>query len=235
MTENTQKFCVEEGCTNKPYYNFPGEAFAKWCCEHKPIITVNVKNRVCLEMGCNKQPSFNYPDRSHGVRCITHKLEGMVNVKKRKCEFEGCSKSALYNIKGEKKGIWCKEHKPKDKNYVNIFNTNKCEINGCEITPSFNFIYSTRPARCLNHKIDGMINIKNKLCAEEGCLKRASYAYPNNSSRWCCLHKKKDMINVFTKKPQKTIHEKLITSPKKTIVKDSSKKYLYRPMLKMRI
>lgn len=52
---------------------------------------------------------------------------------------------------------------------------------------------------CKQHSIDGMINIKAKLCNEANCTKRSIFGYKNKLSEFCSEHSKFDMINLNLK------------------------------------
>lgn len=64
------------------------------------------------------------------------------------------------------------------------------------------------PHYCILHKQSDMVNVKNKLCEMEGCLKTAMYNYvlleePSTSKqypKYCILHKEPDMVNMKDKR-----------------------------------
>jgi len=57
----------------------------------------------------------------------------------------------------------------------------KCKYEGCLIQPVFNFPNETNRLFCNLHKLDGMINIKDKdrICEYEGCKNRPSFNSEN--------------------------------------------------------
>ena len=71
-----------------------------------------------------------------------------------------------------------------------------CIIDGCKISPSYNFINMKR-MYCSKHKLDGMIDLKHKLCEYEFCKKIPCYNYKNEKKgKYCKIHKTDGMINV---------------------------------------
>ena len=44
-----------------------------------------------------------------------------------------------------------------------------CKEEGCKKRPSFNLEGETKALYCSNHKLERMVDVKNKNCKEEGC------------------------------------------------------------------
>jgi len=67
----------------------------------------------------------------------------------------------------------------------------------CPKTSSFNFPGQTSGIRCVEHKEPGMINVMQKNCEHEGCVKQPCYNLPTEHfGKFCATHKKDDMVNV---------------------------------------
>jgi hypothetical protein len=72
-----------------------------------------------------------------------------------------------------------------------------CIYDNCKTHSNFNYIIESKAIYCAKHKLDGMINIKLKRCAEIGCQIMPCYNYKNNKKGlYCAKHRKDDMINV---------------------------------------
>jgi hypothetical protein len=52
-----------------------------------------------------------------------------------------------------------------------------CQNEGCMKRPNYNYNGQTKAIYCNQHKLDNMIDIKNKKCIYEGCIKRPVYNY----------------------------------------------------------
>ena len=48
----------------------------------------------------------------------------------------------------------------------------KCIFNECKKRPTFNYDGETKADYCALHKLEGMIDIKNKRCIFDGCKKQ---------------------------------------------------------------
>lgn len=72
-----------------------------------------------------------------------------------------------------------------------------CIYKGCAILAGFGYKNGTREY-CKVHKKENMINLKNKICKEQDCLKQPSYGYKN--AEYCAEHKKENMIDVRNKR-----------------------------------
>ena len=71
-----------------------------------------------------------------------------------------------------------------------------CFEEGCTKHPSFNVEGATR-LYCKTHKLQGMVDVKNKTCVEIDCDIRAYYNNEGESiGIYCKKHKKQDMIDV---------------------------------------
>ena len=77
----------------------------------------------------------------------------------------------------------------------------KCEYgNGCSVQPSFNYPGEMGGMFCGCHRLEGMVNVVNKMCEFEGCHKRPSLNYPGvRPAIRCGEHKLPGMTNSFRK------------------------------------
>jgi hypothetical protein len=65
----------------------------------------------------------------------------------------------------------------------------------------FNFINETKAIYCSSHKLNGMIDIKNKICNYEECKKISNFNFENERKPiYCFTHKLDGMIDVTHKK-----------------------------------
>jgi len=77
-----------------------------------------------------------------------------------------------------------------------------CEVENCTTQATYNIKGIKRPIRCLLHKEDNMINVKDNKCNVEDCDTQAMYNYEGlKKPIRCYAHGKDDgMVNVVTKK-----------------------------------
>ena len=76
----------------------------------------------------------------------------------------------------------------------------KCEHPGCATQPAYNKPGETKGRFCVDHKHDGMMNVKDKTCEHPGCETLPSYNQPNETKgRFCFNHKHDGMVNVVSK------------------------------------
>jgi len=76
----------------------------------------------------------------------------------------------------------------------------KCE-HGCGKSAYFNTMGEKRGRFCSGHKLDGMINVIDKLCEDPHCSgQRAVFGLINEKPRFCALHKLENMINLSLKR-----------------------------------
>jgi len=79
---------------------------------------------------------------------------------------------------------------------IDILNK-KCEHEGCNFKPSFNYEEETIGRFCSEHKLKNMVNIYKKTCEFEGCSIQPSFNFKGEIiARFCSTHKLKDMIDI---------------------------------------
>jgi hypothetical protein len=111
------------------------------------------------------------------------------------CEFENCRRQASY---GEFYGkpLRCNLHKEK---YILVCRL--CREGNCKLRPCYNYQGNKQGIFCNTHKLDNMINVKDKKCEHEECDKLPTYNYEGeNKKRFCVAHKLKGMIDILHKK-----------------------------------
>ena len=135
-------------------FNWPTEIIALFCklCMLEGMI--NVMSKKCVE--CDKQPSYN--DEGQPVKyCKDHAKSGMVDVVSKRCKQEGCEKQAHFEG-------WCGEHKPEGSQS----SYKKCP---CGKLATFGNPLTMKPEFCGKCKLEGMINVRNKVCEHSECQK----------------------------------------------------------------
>ena len=75
-----------------------------------------------------------------------------------------------------------------------------CFHKGCKINPIFNYIGEKKGLYCFSHKLEEMINVKDKKCYHENCKTQPTFNFEGKTERlYCSLHKLDGMINVKDK------------------------------------
>ena len=73
-----------------------------------------------------------------------------------------------------------------------------CKENGCKIRQNYNKPGETIALYCNAHKLEGMVDVKNKACLE--CKKQPNYNKPGETKAlYCNAHKKEGMVDVKSK------------------------------------
>ena len=76
----------------------------------------------------------------------------------------------------------------------------QCLHAGCSKRPVFNLHGQTKGKFCVDHKLPGMIDVKNKVCDHDGCTKRPVFnLHGQTKGKLCSAHKLPGMINVIDK------------------------------------
>ena len=79
--------------------------------------------------------------------------------------------------------------------------SNICKFNNCNIGPVYNYENEKQAIYCKSHKLDNMIDIKNKKCEFDNCNIRPSYNYENEKQAiYCAKHKLDNMIDIKSKR-----------------------------------
>lgn len=230
--------CIIEGCSKKPYLNFPTEIFGLYCVKHSTDGMTDMRQKYkCKE--CNRPASYGFSKKEY---CHIHAKDDMKKIKIRQ-SCPGCTKARTFNYIGHKP-LYCEQHKKpgmintKDKrcihpncltqavfgipgsgiyeycdehkklNMVNIKDKNK-QCLECTTSACYGFLGDKKPTYCAGHFKVGMINIKMDRCEEPGCGTGASYGIKGTWKKlYCKLHKKDDMVDIS--------HKKCIICEKKT-------------------
>jgi len=73
-----------------------------------------------------------------------------------------------------------------------------CEFNGCKKRPTYNFD-GKNAIYCVQHKVNGMVDVISRRCITDGCTKRATFNFINKKPEFCADHKIQDMVDVAHK------------------------------------
>ena len=77
----------------------------------------------------------------------------------------------------------------------------RCEFEGCDTQPHYNYIGEIKGMYCGKHRLDGMVNIVDKRCEFEGCDTRPYYNYIGETKGlYCGKHRLDGMVNVVSKR-----------------------------------
>jgi len=73
----------------------------------------------------------------------------------------------------------------------------KCIFENCIKIPNFNLPTETKGIYCSEHKLENMINVKNKNCQYIKCKEQALFGLINKRPQYCKEHKHDNMINLI--------------------------------------
>jgi hypothetical protein len=71
-----------------------------------------------------------------------------------------------------------------------------CDHHGCVNVPLFNYKGLKDPVCCRLHKLENMVCVRDKHCADDNCLKIALFNYPEEKALYCYDHKLDQMVDV---------------------------------------
>ena len=72
-----------------------------------------------------------------------------------------------------------------------------CKEKGCKTRPSYNVEGESKMLYCANHKVEGMVNVKDKTCIHPGCKTIPIYNVEGETKGlYCSHHKIEGMVNV---------------------------------------
>ena len=75
-----------------------------------------------------------------------------------------------------------------------------CKENGCKKYSTYNVKGEKTAIYCLAHKLDGMVDVKNKTCFHPGCKVRSSFNTKGETKAlYCYAHKLHEMVDVIHK------------------------------------
>jgi hypothetical protein len=90
----------------------------------------------------------------------------------------------------------------------------KCQHEGCNIRPIYNYEGQSKGLYCVSHKLPDMVDIKSKRCHHEGCNKQPVYNYEGQSKAlYCATHKLPDMVNIISKRCNSEWCNTLVSNP----------------------
>jgi hypothetical protein len=79
-------------------------------------------------------------------------------------------------------------------------NVSKCKNEKCNKIPNYNYESENVGIYCNKHKLENMIDVKNKKCIYKDCNTISNYNYKNEKyGIYCSKHKLKRMVDVFNK------------------------------------
>lgn len=166
---------------------------------------------------CALTASFNTPGNKSGKYCKAHASPDMINVVMRRCIFVHpmtgikCNKTANYRVEGKCTKEYCGEHRPSG---VKNPHRDRCEVDGCKVSPSFNFPNSKEVRFCYDHRERGMINVRIGACNyldEEGrrCKSYKTHGVSgSNKAEFCRKHKLEGMVCIQNERKRKREDDK---------------------------
>ena len=62
-----------------------------------------------------------------------------------------------------------------------------CNFPDCKTQPAYNFEAQTKKLYCSIHKLEGMINVRDKMCIHPNCKTQPCYNFERNSKKYIVL------------------------------------------------
>lgn len=178
--------------TPRPEYHVPSEVVER-------IQYEAMKPRIKLEKctTCGIRGYYYRPGDSETSACIIHKTPDMiVNNMKMKCVC--CLKlKCSYAMTYHRNLTLC--HKCCMYFYAYVYlERNKCRSIGCNVEACFNYSMEEFGLMCVNHRLNNMIDIKNRRCLHDICTIQPLFNYKGQTRGiYCSIHKDPNMIDVI--------------------------------------
>lgn len=189
MRNVVNRLCEHSGCSSTSrVFDVPGGK-GRFCKEHALSTMVNVVSVRCEFEGCiTTSRNFDVPG-GKGRFCKEHAELGMIDVRNVLCQQEGCSFRANYSMKGTP-AMYCSKHK-----MIGMCSRQSCLYGDCKVIAGYNYPGETLGKYCATHKLDGMVNLRMRMCQFAGCKKCASFG--TTTPRFCKTHAHEGMRNLL--------------------------------------
>ena len=188
MVNVSTPLCEQGGCTStsRCYGILGGKG--RFCKVHALSTMVNVVSVRCEYSDCTATSrNFDIPG-GKGRFCKEHQQDGMIDVRNINCQHDGCNTRANYSVKGNPPQF-CSKHK-----LASMCSRQSCIFGDCKITSNYNYPTETTARYCTTHKLDGMVNIRIRVCKHAGCGKCASFGV--KTPEFCKTHADSGMTNL---------------------------------------
>jgi len=168
---------------------------------------VGYHRNSCVKEGCNIIAKYGPKgaDKKEATHCCMHRLEGMVHLTAKKCEFATCDEEPTFGFVGQTRRF-CADHHLEG--MVERRRKIRCEVEGCNTVPSFNYPSEQGRKYCVVHKEEGMVNKREpkggkrggpQPCEMPDCSEVATHNFSGKRKRrFCEAHK---LPNMVRKKP----------------------------------
>lgn len=120
------------------------------------------------------------------------------NVKDKTCKANDCKTLPTFGLTD--KPTHCAKHKTSE-----IFNVKDKNVNLANVM--FIIQHLIKGRFCGTHKLENMINVKNKCCEFDGCMLQPAYGFEDGSVQFCKKHKKENMVELKEKFPDLSWYE----------------------------
>ena len=191
MVNVINKLCDHKGCTSTSRAFDVPDGKGRFCKDHALSTMTNVASVRCTYSGCDATSrNFDVPG-GKGRFCKTHAEAGMVDVRSTTCEHDGCNLRPSYSMKG-KPPRFCSKHKE-----PGMCNRSSCSTGDCKVIAGYNYPGQINVLHCTTHKLEGMINIRVRMCKHAGCKKSASFGI--KTPKYCKSHAEEGMKNIMAR------------------------------------
>lgn len=165
----------------------------------------------CRFEGCSKRASHGSGPNEPPTHCLAHRDQAtmLVDHRHRLCDVETnppCLRQASFGWPSE---TGCAPASVANTVKGNSEGTRASNIQSAGEETATTVVAATKKrARsqrkeeqqlfCSAHRQDGMVDLRNKHCAEEGCSKRPTHAFDGQRAKFCAAHREVGMMNVVT-------------------------------------
>jgi len=148
------------------------------------------RKKQAAHVRCDKQKSNSERETSGSSFSVQNKRNGILDMNKTRCKQSGCKRSSSSNFESRQRRRYCGNRfyaQHKALGMVLNVNSESCAQAECSKQPHFNFEGEHRGRFCAQHKVEGMVDVRNKKREQAGCSKRPLYVCEAQEVRAGCV------------------------------------------------
>ncbi|CAM9241097.1 unnamed protein product [Discosporangium mesarthrocarpum] len=195
--------CSYPGCSGRLEYDGEGNVSGTFCPRHRSNNLVS-ENLYCKEPGCKKPPRLGDGNVLLDSYCSDHKRPAAIELNTQS-HLRGAARgeltSSVYGREVDLALVKLDRAEIKEDRYSGgLQSQTTCLHEGCSRMSRFSLRGKEKSVGyfCSMHKLKGMVNVRHRLCNQEGCNVIPSFGFESEGSkpRFCAYHKLKGMVDV---------------------------------------
>lgn len=192
------KTCEAAGCTGLALYTHKGGDTPRWCVTHKDPATM-------IYVGTSYFPASLWPTN---LTTTNGGTLGSGAAASPQTKSSPQAKTSSQTKAGEGSRSAPRSSAKGDNDTTAVVASNRtvgpkggkiCEAEGCTSRPSYGVQRGEKARFCAAHRLEGYVNVVDKLCEGANCPKTPSFGFTGHTRRFCAQHSLPGMVNLRTK------------------------------------